>query len=113
MSWSCSVAPQTELLATFNRMNPCTLGFYLPLVLPGGTVSSALDPSAATPNTPEGLWVKMDNTFRRSMPDVWYAKRLLYRGLVMASCEGIVRVDGIEVTSAERSKARSIAEMIV
>lgn len=89
------------------RMNPCNLNYYLPLLLPGASASSALDPSAAAASK---SWVELDDNFRRSLPDEWYSKRLLYRGMVMMACDGIVQVDGIAVTDAERAKARLLID---
>lgn len=117
------------------RMNPCTLSFYLPLLLPGGSVASALNPSedvrapgppslsastffapnttvlAETPAmTPAVAWSALDHQFRRSLPDEWYTKRLVYRGLVMAACENLGVLDGIVVGEGERDKARRLLE---
>ncbi len=91
-------------------MNPCNLNYYLPILL-SGTASSALDPSAAGTTTSSSLsWLQLDNNFRRSLPDEWYSKRLIYRGIIMMACDGIVQVDGIAVSDAERVKAGQLID---
>jgi protein NUD1 len=82
------------------RMNPCNLNYYLPLLLSGGTAGTTSSLS----------WLQLDDNFRRSLPDEWYSKRLIYRGMVMMACDGIVQVDGIAVSEAEREKARQLIE---
>ncbi|KAJ7070034.1 hypothetical protein C8F01DRAFT_1246184 [Mycena amicta] len=77
------------------RMNPCTLGWYLPLI-----VDEKADGAA---------WAELDGRFRRSLPDSVYIGRLAYRGLVMGAC--CVRVlDGVGVTERERRKTREVLD---
>lgn len=55
----------------------------------------------------------MDITFRRSLPDEWYSKRLIYRGLISMACEGIQSIDGLTLSHAERAKARDLINSAV
>lgn len=71
-------------------MNPCTLGWYLPVVVGGG---------------PGG-----DGRFRRDLPDGMYLGRLAYRGLLMGACERLRWLDGVEVTEKERRKAHEMMD---
>ncbi|KAG7443173.1 L domain-like protein [Guyanagaster necrorhizus] len=73
------------------RMNPCTLGWYAPVLK----------------RTAEG-WAELDRGFRRGLPDPVYVGRLAYRGLVMAGCVGVRVVDGVAVTGKERAKASGV-----
>ncbi|KAL1663424.1 L domain-like protein [Schizophyllum commune] len=79
------------------RMNPCTLGWYLPLLVKD--VPGALSPSAA------GEWAEMDAKFRRDLPDEAYIGRLAYRGLMMQRCGQLRTLDGVGVTEKESRKA--------
>jgi hypothetical protein len=108
------------------RMNPCTLGWYLPLLVKD--IPGALQPSetnannsndfdssfnnSPTQNQPSStrskesrVWQEMDAKFRRDLPDESYIGRLAYRGLVMRACPKIRMLDGVEVTEKEKSKA--------
>ena len=79
------------------RMNPCTLGWYLPLL---------------TKDDPRE-WVELDNKFRRDLPDELYIGRLAYRGLVMRGCPRLRVLDGIEIGEKERSKAERLLRGIL
>ncbi len=75
-------------------MNPCTLGWYLPVL--GKEVG----------------WGELDSAFRRDLPDASYMGRLAYRGLVMAACVRVRELDGVGVGAKERAKAhRLLAEL--
>ncbi|WVQ85676.1 hypothetical protein IAT38_007842 [Cryptococcus sp. DSM 104549] len=101
------------------RMNPSTLSYYFPLLLsPTSPATPALDPSTPTKSNqstlttsaqpaaaPPKTWHTYDTRFRKNLPDEWYSKRLVYRGLVMQACPGIRRLDGISVEDGERRKA--------
>ncbi|KAK0464720.1 uncharacterized protein EV420DRAFT_1760699 [Desarmillaria tabescens] len=80
-----------ELEVVDCRMNPCTLGWYAPLLK----------------STAEG-WAELDAGFRRGLPDSAYVGRLAYRGLVMAGCAGVRVVDGVTVSAKERAKASGV-----
>ncbi|KAK0487241.1 hypothetical protein IW261DRAFT_1446723 [Armillaria novae-zelandiae] len=80
-----------ELEVVDCRMNPCTLGWYAPLLK----------------NTAEG-WAELDAGFRQGLPDSVYVGRLAYRGLVMAGCVGVRVVDGVAVSAKERAKASGV-----
>lgn len=110
-------------------MNPCTLGWYLPLLV--RDVPGALQPSEADQGTKaiggaanagkhgetrdDGgggsgkyslwRWQELDCKFRRDLPDEAYVGRLAYRGLIMRACRGIKLLDGVEVSEKERDKA--------
>jgi len=75
-------------------MNPCTLGWYLPLLVKetGGVVQRQ----------------ELDREFRRDLPDEGYIGRLAYRGLVMRGCRGLGRLDGVGISEKERKKAEEL-----
>ncbi|KAK2459660.1 hypothetical protein APHAL10511_008305 [Amanita phalloides] len=73
------------------RMNPCTLGWYLPVVVRDG-----------------GVWEEQDRQFRRDLPDETYIGRLAYRGLVMRACPKVRKLDGVEMSEKERRKAQKV-----
>lgn len=81
------------------RMNPCTLGWYLPLLVQGKEVSA-------------GAWAELDGRFRRGLPDAVYVGRLAYRGLVMRACAGVRVVDGVAVTEKERAKTQGVLRLM-
>lgn len=100
-------------------MNPCTLGWYLPLLV--RDAPGALQPSEG-PDAPcdaepgprdvrkggplgAASWQELDAKFRRDLPDEAYVGRLAYRGLVMRACPNIRMLDGVEVGDKERDKA--------
>ncbi|KAF9561336.1 hypothetical protein CPC08DRAFT_635566, partial [Agrocybe pediades] len=85
--------PELEMLDF--RMNPCTLGWYLPLLQNG---------SAG--------WQELDSKFRRDLPDGTYMGRLAYRGLIMERCKRLVVLDGVGITEKERAKASGLLEFI-
>jgi len=94
-------------------MNPCTLGWYLPLLVKD--VPGALQPSESKSSGDDaeqqegsGGWQELDAKFRRDLPDELYIGRLAYRGLVMRTCEQIRMLDGVGVTEKERSKAQKV-----
>ncbi|KIK69884.1 hypothetical protein GYMLUDRAFT_212772 [Collybiopsis luxurians FD-317 M1] len=104
--------PEVEMLDF--RMNPCTLGWYLPLLVKD--VPGALQPSEDGPKGGGGSrsgWKELDAKFRRDLPNDSYIGRLAYRGLVMQACPRIRMLDGIEVTEKERLKAEKILEGIL
>jgi len=112
-------------------MNPCTLGWYLPLLV--RDVPGALQPSEESPGTGKAKfnvdertgnktesrsggdgesgrytvwrWQELDCKFRRDLPDEAYVGRLAYRGLIMRACREIRMLDGVEVSDKERDKA--------
>ncbi|KAG1777184.1 hypothetical protein EV702DRAFT_1179567 [Suillus placidus] len=109
--------PDVEMLDF--RMNPCTLGWYLPLLvkdLPG-----ALQPSERNgggednrlrgeKGSTEYGWQELDSKFRRDLPDDVYVGRLAYRGLIMRACPRIGMLDGVEVSEKERTKADQLLQ---
>ncbi|KAJ7725349.1 hypothetical protein B0H16DRAFT_1594654, partial [Mycena metata] len=87
--------PEVEVLDF--RMNPCTLGWYLPLLVKGE----------------EGAgWAELDARFRRGLPDGVYVGRLAYRGLVMGACGGVRVLDGVAVTEKERAKTVRVLRLM-
>jgi hypothetical protein len=95
-------------------MNPCTLGWYLPLLVKD--VPGALQPSEGNGDRVEDheprvrkrtdlAWKELDSKFRRDLPDEAYLGRLAYRGLVMRACPKIRMLDGLDVSQKERVKA--------
>jgi len=105
--------PEVEMLDF--RMNPCTLGWYLPLLVKD--VPGALQPSEDGRNGEKGAsrsgWQELDAKFRRDLPNASYVGRLAYRGLVMQACPRIRMLDGIEVTEKERVKAERLLVSIL
>jgi hypothetical protein len=92
-------------------MNPCTLGWYLPLLVKD--VPGALQPSEGNGDgrgerAGGYAWQEMDSKFRRDLPDDSYIGRLAYRGLMMGKCPGLRMLDGVEVTEKERRKAQEL-----
>ena len=83
-------------------MNPCTLGWYLPLLVKD--VPGALQPSEKAKDH-KGCWKELDSKFRRDLPDETYLGRLAYRGLIMRACPRIRLLDGVDVSEKEREKA--------
>lgn len=95
-------------------MNPCTLGWYLPLLVKD--VPGALQPSESGDKVKGSEdrqggqrtdfgWRELDSKFRRDLPDEAYLGRLAYRGLVMRACPRIQLLDGVDVSEKERLKA--------
>ncbi|KIJ54584.1 hypothetical protein M422DRAFT_24524 [Sphaerobolus stellatus SS14] len=130
--------PEIEMLDF--RMNPCTLGWYLPILVQD--VPSALQPSeegfgggeaaamefegGLRPGRPYGhggggagsrshraSWQELDAKFRCDLPDEAYVGRLAYRGLVMRACPRIKMLDGVLVESGEREKAERLLEGVM
>ncbi|KAH7913431.1 hypothetical protein BJ138DRAFT_1146190 [Hygrophoropsis aurantiaca] len=113
--------PDAEMLDF--RMNPCTLGWYLPLLV--RDVPGALQPSENNSGgsggdghprgekTSEYGWQELDSKFRRDLPDDAYVGRLAYRGLVMRACPHIRMLDGVEVSEKERAKANHLLQGIM
>lgn len=100
-----------------HRMNPCTLGWYLPLLVKD--VPGALQPSEGTSGgksekafVPQG-WQELDSKFRRDLPDEAYIGRLAYRGLIMQACPRIRMLDGVGVSEKERMKAHHLLQGIL
>jgi hypothetical protein len=94
-------------------MNPCTLGWYLPLLVKD--VPGALQPSEeARRGKPASYgWQDLDSKFRRDLPDDTYIGRLVFRGLVMRACPRIRMLDGVEVTGKERAKAHQLVMSVL
>ena len=96
----------------FDRMNPCTLGWYLPLLVKDA--SGALQPSEGERGLVGGQdWQQLDSKFRRDLPDASYIGRLAYRGLIMQGCPRIRVLDGVGVSEKERMKAQRVLEGIL
>jgi protein NUD1 len=120
------------------RMNPCTLGWYLPLIVKD--VPGALQPSergdrgrqegegqgaggegsasaaaadGARKERPWNSWQDLDAKFRRDLPDEAYVGRLAYRGLVMRACAQVRMLDGVEVSAKEKEKAERVLVAIM
>ncbi|KXN88135.1 Septation initiation network scaffold protein cdc11 [Leucoagaricus sp. SymC.cos] len=101
------------------RMNPCTLGWYLPLLVkdvpgalqPSETKSSDINgkqPGGQSQDKLSSSWQELDVKFRRDLPDELYIGRLAYRGLIMRACERIRMLDGVGVSEKERTKAQKL-----
>lgn len=102
-------------------MNPFTLSYYFPLLLPLSSPSSVIDPSTPTKNNQDrsrmsqsavapAAWSTYDTRFRKNLPDEWYSKRLVYRGLIMQNCKKMRKLDGIVVEDGERKRANQLLE---
>ncbi|KAF9778564.1 hypothetical protein BJ322DRAFT_1091258 [Thelephora terrestris] len=102
------------------RMNPCTLGWYLPLLVkdvPGALQPSDQDGdqgrrhgenSKGSGKSSSWQWEELDAKFRRDLPDESYVGRLAYRGLIMRACRDVKVLDGIQVSEKEREKAEKL-----
>lgn len=90
-------------------MNPCTLGWYLPIL--GGDVPSGGGPGGGGGSA--GRWAELDGAFRRELPDAAWVGRLAYRGLVMRACPRVRVVDGVGVSGREREKAERLLEGVM
>lgn len=100
-------------------MNPCTLGWYLPLLVrdaPGalqpsegkdalGGAEIGVTDGRRTGKAAAASWQELDAKFRRDLPDEAYVGRLAYRGLIMRACPLIRMLDGVEVGDKEKDKA--------
>ncbi|KAI0029478.1 hypothetical protein K488DRAFT_80141 [Vararia minispora EC-137] len=102
------------------RMNPCTLGWYLPLLV--HDVPGALQPSddggGGDARGEDGgagptRWQELDAKFRRDLPDGTYAARLAYRGLIMRACPRVRVLDGVPVSAKERDKAERLLASVL
>ena len=117
-------------------MNPSTLGYYLPLFIPppnpveshtnklkaqshpnktgvllgrpNGTMSASRMSQSFFHQPESENWQEMGREFRRNLPDTWYGRRLLYRGVTMRALEGLRVLDGVEVGEGERKKAEGL-----
>ncbi|KAL7419517.1 Protein nud1 [Cryptotrichosporon argae] len=104
------------------RMNPATLSFYLPLVLPPrssqgpSTTDAHVDPADRTATGPDidpnANWRRLDDAFRAQLPDEWYSRRLAYRGGVMERCARVRVLDGVQVSDGERDKAHRLLALV-
>ncbi|WVN90353.1 uncharacterized protein L203_105589 [Cryptococcus depauperatus CBS 7841] len=99
------------------RMNPSTLSLYFPLLLPTSSPLFVLDPSthrktstgtSEFPAAPATVWHHYDTQYRKNLPNEWYSKRLLYRGLIMRTCKRIKKLDGAVIEDKERRKAEKL-----
>lgn len=92
-------------------MNPCTLGWYLPLLVkdvPGALQPSEGGSEGKGERAAAQAWQELDSKFRRDLPDKSYIGRLAYRGLIMRGCPRVRMVDGVGVTEKERKKAQEL-----
>jgi hypothetical protein len=53
-------------------------------------------------------WAEQDMQFRKSLPDEWYCRRLVHRGLMMRGCPDLEVLDGVRVEDGERKKAEML-----
>jgi hypothetical protein len=102
-------------------MNPCTLGWYLPLLVRDapGALQPCENQDGSSERERNGRkrteygWQELDSKFRRDLPDDAYVGRLAYRGLVMRACPRIRMLDGVEVSEKERTKAHHLLQGIM
>ncbi|GMK58491.1 hypothetical protein CspeluHIS016_0505230 [Cutaneotrichosporon spelunceum] len=94
------------------RMNPATLSFYLPVLLPSkkqeGREGKAKETESRGACTANPAWAARDAQYRHQLPDEWYSRRLFYRGLVFGKCPHLRILDGVGVTSSEKDKAAAL-----
>lgn len=99
------------------RMNPCTLGWYLPLLVKDvpGALQPSEDGGGRKGRKGDGgqRWQELDSKFRRDLPDEGYIGRLAYRGLMMRGCRRLRLLDGVGVSEKERKKAEELLEGIL
>jgi len=129
--------PEIEMLDF--RMNPCTLGWYLPILVqdvpgalqpsedprPGPEDDRDPEPGARTgpglsggggggpPHSHAHSWQDLDAKFRRDLPDEAYVGRLAYRGLVMRACPKVRMLDGVMVEGREQEKAERLLQGVL
>lgn len=104
------------------RMNPATLSYYLPIMLPSKTKTRKVngkeegmekekeDESRGGAVPADANWPALDEQYRKQLPEEWYSRRLFYRGLVFSACPHLRSLDGVAVTSGERRKAAQLLE---
>jgi hypothetical protein len=101
-------------------MNPCTLQFYLPLLVKDLPNRQREDPlnSPIIIETPQELrrrnepWHELDSRFRKSLPDELYVKRLAYRGLLIRTCPKLKVLDGVTITEKEKRKSKVLLKSL-
>jgi len=110
--WVMRRAGMRAVLKDNCRMNPCTLGWYLPLLVKDvpGALQPCEDGEPSGRKRTDFAWKELDSKFRRDLPDWAYLGRLAYRGLVMRACPEVQMLDGVDVTEKERVKANSLLE---
>ncbi|CAK9779412.1 hypothetical protein CC85DRAFT_266047 [Cutaneotrichosporon oleaginosum] len=89
------------------RMNPATLSFYLPILMPAkkdGKEKKEVRGAGAT----DATWAARDAQYRQQLPDEWYSRRLFYRGVVFDKCPDLRILDGLGVTGGEKNKAAAL-----
>lgn len=91
-------------------MNPCTLGWYLPLLVK--EVPKQGDETQAPSREPVEDWKAKDTKFRRDLPHDMYIGRLTYRGMAMRACKRLKMLDGVRMEEKERVKAENILSKI-
>ena len=112
-------------LGKCNRMNPCTLSWYMPIIDRGSSLTTnhlitgngekGDAPQARVSSQMQAVEEEakeaqaMDAKFRRGLPDDLYVGRLVYRGLLATSCgPRLCMVDGVTLTQLERDKAAAL-----
>jgi Leucine-rich repeat (LRR) protein len=90
------------------RMNPATLSFYLPILLPAKKDKSKKETESRGTAINDPSWAGRDAQYRHQLPDEWYSRRLFYRGLVFGKCPDLRVLDGLGVTSGEKTKAAAL-----
>jgi protein NUD1 len=103
-----------ELEEWDGRMNPLTLSFYPPFL---SSPSNPMNPShlspSPSPSPPiDPAYTALDARFRASLPDNWYLRRLVYRGIFVGACKNIKYVDGLEITTGEKLKLSKVGQRV-
>lgn len=70
--------------ANVRRSNPCTLSFYPP----------GLDVDAN--------WLKQDQTWRKTLPDIWAIRRMAYRAALVQAGRSLRIIDAVKLGDREK-----------
>lgn len=84
------------MVSVATRLNPLTLSFYAPF-LPDRkavTLNARLDEGVSD-------WRKADRKHVKTMPDLWYLRRMAYRGAIMQVSPTLRLLDGVKTEEKE------------
>jgi hypothetical protein len=94
-------------------MNPLTLSFYPPLLVPPPSSTPHADDRIVSPvdssPSPSQLWTLTDRKFRKALPKKWYFKRMTYRAIILQMVPSLIELDGVGC-AGERPRIRKTLE---
>ncbi|GAA94312.1 hypothetical protein E5Q_00961 [Mixia osmundae IAM 14324] len=94
-----STMPELESLDA--RLNPCTLAFYATTI------------EGSTRRDVETAWQTADARYRKTLPDIYYVKRMTYRAAILQTCPRMDRLDNLPVSATERTKLERLVSGVV